>query len=80
MKKIITAFAIVGFIATLQSCNNETSMDLAAVTAQVDSLASAKIETASANATNECETRMATELKTITDSIVNAKQMETAAQ
>ena len=80
MKKIITTFAIVGFIATLQSCNNQTAVDLAAVTAQVDSLASAKIETASANATTECETRMATELKTITDSIVNAKQMETAAQ
>jgi hypothetical protein len=80
MKKIITAFAIVGSIVFLQSCSNETSMDLAAVTAQVDSLASAKIETASANATTECETRMATELKTITDSIVNAKQMETAAQ
>jgi hypothetical protein len=55
-------------------------VDPTLVAAQVDSLASAKIETASANATTECETRMATELKTITDSIVNAKQTETAAQ
>jgi uncharacterized lipoprotein NlpE involved in copper resistance len=80
MKKIITAFAIVGFIATLQSCNNQTAVDPTLVTAQVDSLASSKIETASAYATTECETRMATELKTMTDSIVNAKQMEVAAQ
>ena len=80
MKKIIMAFAIVASLLIMQSCNNETSMDLAAITAQVDSLASAKIETASANATTECETRMATELKTMTDSIVNAKQMEVAAQ
>jgi hypothetical protein len=55
-------------------------VDPTLVTAQVDSLASSKIETASANATTECETRMATELKTMTDSIVNAKQMEVAAQ
>lgn len=80
MKKIITAFAIVGSIVFLQSCNTQTAVDPTLVAAQVDSLASAKIETASANATTECETRMATELKTITDSIVNAKQMETAAQ
>jgi hypothetical protein len=80
MKKIITVFAVIGFIATLPSCNNETTMDLATVTAKVDSLASSKIETATATATTECETRMATELKTLTDSIVSAKQMEAAAQ
>jgi hypothetical protein len=80
MKKIITVFAVIGFIATLSSCNNETTMDLATVTAKVDSLASTKIEEATASATTECETRMATELKSMTDSIVQAKKMESVAQ
>ena len=80
MKKIITVFAVIGFIATLPSCNNETTMDLATVTAQVDSLASSKIETATATAITECETRMATELKSMTDSMVQAKKMESTAQ
>ena len=80
MKKIILTMAIVGFVASLQSCNNETAMDPAAVTAKVDSLAASKIEEATAKATADCETRMATELKSMTDSIVHAKQMEAAAQ
>lgn len=72
--------AIVGLVVSLQSCNNETAMDPAMVTAKVDSMASAKIEAATALATTECETRMATELKTMADSMVHAKQMEAAAQ
>lgn len=72
--------AIVGFGATLQSCNNEVAMDPAAITAKVDSMASAKIEEATAKATADCETRMATEMKTTVDSLVHAKQMEAAAQ
>lgn len=71
--------AIIGCIATLTSCG-EKPMDPAAIQAKVDSLASSKIEEATAKATQECETRMATELKTMTDSIVHAKQMEAAAK
>jgi len=80
MRKIILSAALLVAIASLQSCGSETKMDPAAVTAKVDSLASAKIEAASAKATTDCETRMTTEVKAMTDSIVHAAQASTAAQ
>lgn len=67
-------------IALLQSCGGEAQMDPSAVQAKVDSLAASKIEEATAKATAECETRMTTEVKAMTDSIVHATQMANAAQ
>ena len=67
-------------IALLQSCGGEAQMDPSAVQAKVDSLAASKIEEATAKATSECETRMTTEVKAMTDSIVHATQMANAAQ
>jgi hypothetical protein len=54
-------------------------MDPAAVQAKVDSLAAIKMQEIQANAAAECETRMTTELKSMTDSMVNAMQMAKAA-
>ena len=56
----------------ITSCNNQAPMDPAAVQAKVDSLAAGRIKDATAKATTDCETRMATEVKAMTDSIVNA--------
>ena len=63
----------------LYSCN-EAKMDPATVEAKVNELAAEKIKEAEAKATADCETRMATELKTMTDSMVHAAQMANAAQ
>jgi hypothetical protein len=79
MKKVILSISACCFVAMLQSCGG-AQMDPAAVQAKVDSLAGAQIEAANANATMECETRMTTELKSKTDSMVNAAQMAQAAQ
>ena len=79
MRKIILSAGLLISIATMQSCS-ETPMDPAAVQAKVDSLASSKIEEATAKATSDCETRMATEVKGMSDSIVHAAQMAKAAQ
>ncbi len=79
MKKVILSFAVLGAMFFLHSCN-EAKMDPAAVQAKVDSLAASKIEEATAKANSDCESRMATELKTMSDSIVNATQMAQAAQ
>ena len=49
-----------------------------AVQAKVDSLAAIKIEEANAKATADCEARMATEVKAITDSLVQAAQTANA--
>ncbi|MBL7767038.1 MAG: hypothetical protein JNJ58_13130 [Chitinophagaceae bacterium] len=79
MKKVILSLSALGVLALFQSCG-ETTLDPAAVQAKVDSLASGKIKEAEALAIQECETRMATELKAVTDSLVNAAQMANAAQ
>lgn len=66
-------------IALLNSCGQK-AMDPAAVQAKVDSIANEKIKEISAKAISECETRMATEVKQKTDSLVHAAQMANAAQ
>ena len=80
MRKIILSAGLLMSIAILQSCGGTTPMDPSAVQAKVDSMAASKIEDASAKATADCETRMATELKAMSDSIVHATQMANAAQ
>lgn len=79
MKKVLTSITALSIVALLNSCG-EKAMDPAAVQAKVDSMASAKIEAATASAITECETRMATEVKQKTDSLVHAAQMASAAQ
>jgi hypothetical protein len=79
MKKVILSMGAISFMMVMQSCGGE-KMSPEAVQAKVDSLAASQIELANANATAECETRMATELKSKTDSLVNAARMAQAAQ
>ncbi|MBK7689645.1 MAG: hypothetical protein IPJ31_00475 [Bacteroidetes bacterium] len=79
MKKVLSSVMALSLLAILQSCGQKP-MDPAAVAAKVDSLAAAKIDAATATAITECETRMATEVKFKTDSLVNAAQMANAAQ
>lgn len=80
MRKMIYGAMLMVSIAILQSCGEQAQMDPAAVQAKVDSLAAGKIEEMTAKATAECETRMATEVKAMADSIVNAAKAKTAAQ
>ena len=78
MRNIILSAGFILTFALLQSCGNETKMDPAAVQAKVDSLAAGKIEQATAKANTDCETRMATEVKAMADSIVNAAKTANA--
>jgi len=80
MRKIILSAGMLLFVAAMQSCGEEAQMDPAVVQARVDSLAAGKIEEATAKATVDCETRMATEVRAMADSIVNATQMANAPQ
>ncbi len=66
-------------LALFSSCG-EKAVDPAVIQAKVDSIANEKISALSASAISECETRMATEVKQKTDSLVNAAQMANAAQ
>jgi len=77
MKKIILTFSALALVTLVQSCG-EKAMDPMAVQAKVDSLAAIKIEEANAKATADCEARMATEVKAITDSLVQAAQTANA--
>lgn len=77
MKKVLTSIVALSLVALLNSCG-EKAMDPAAMQAKVDSLAATKIDAASAAAISECETRMATEVKFKTDSMVHAAQMANA--
>ena len=78
MKKIILSLFVVTALA-FQSCN-EAKVDPAATEAKVNELAAPKIEAATAKATEECETRMATEVKPMADSLVNAAKAANAPQ
>ncbi|HOZ52252.1 MAG TPA: hypothetical protein PLU17_10370 [Chitinophagaceae bacterium] len=80
MRKIILSAILLISVATVQSCGEQAQMDPSAVQAKVDSLAATKIEEATAKSTSDCETRMATEVKAMADSIVHATQMANAAQ
>jgi len=80
MRKLIFKTALILSFGLLQSCGSEATMDPAAVQAKVDSLAAGKIEEATAKATTDCETRMATEVKAMADSLLMAKKAAGAAQ
>jgi hypothetical protein len=77
MYKPLIFIAVVSMAAV--SCT-APQMDPAAVQAKVDSIAAKRIEAITAQSIQECETRMATEVKSVTDSLVNAAQMAAAAQ
>lgn len=79
MKKVLTSIVAVTCIALLSSCGEKT-VDPTIVQAKVDSIAAEKIKAVSATAIAECETRMATEVKQKTDSLIHAAQMANAAQ
>lgn len=79
MKKVFfllsAAIVVTGWVAC-----SEAKMDPAAVQAKVDSLAAEKIEAANVTAVQECETRMATEVKPMADSLVMAAKAASGAQ
>lgn len=77
MKKVLTSITALCLIALLNSCG-EKATDPAVVEARVDSMAAVKIDAASATAISDCETRMATEVKYKTDSLVNAATVANA--
>lgn len=74
-KLLLTAFTLV---AMYTACN-QAPADPAVIQAKVDSIASEKIKTMESQAIAECETRMAVEVKSKTDSLVNAAKMANAA-
>jgi predicted small lipoprotein YifL len=80
MKQIFLSIAIVGALCTLQSCGSGTAAlpDQAAIDTKVNAAADAKIQELTGKATAECETRMATEVKQMADSIVHTTQMQRA--
>jgi hypothetical protein len=73
MKKILLSVALVGTIL-MSSCGGGTAMTESQVTAMVDSIAGEKNNEASAKATAECEARMTTEIKTMSDSLIANKK------
>lgn len=72
MKKIVLSFASVLVAAGMVSCNQGQPMDAAAIQAKVDEMAAKRIEEVTKTADLECQARMATEVKAMADSMVNA--------
>jgi hypothetical protein len=72
MKKIIYGLSLV-LATAFASCKGDAGLSPTELEAKVNSLAAAKIEAANAQATTDCEARMATEVKSISDSISKAK-------
>ena len=69
---------VLSTIVVLASCG-EATVDTAALNAQVEEQAAAQIDKIQADATINCEARMATELKVKTDSILAARQAAAGA-
>lgn len=72
MKKLIYGSSLILSLA-LASCKGGGALSPSELQARVDSLASTKIEALNAQATADCEARMATEVKAISDSLMKAK-------
>ncbi len=72
MKKIIYGASLVLAVA-LSSCKGDAALSPTELEAKVNSLAASKIEAINAQATTDCEARMATEVKAIGDSILKTK-------
>ncbi len=79
MKKVLFSLTLFTAIGLMSSCTQPT-VDTASLQAKVDELAAQKIEALNAQATQECETRMATEVKALADSMVQAAMTANAAQ
>lgn len=78
MSKILITIGV-ATATFLMSCGGQQAVDPSVIAARVDSMASIKIEQANAAAIAECETRMTTEVKFMTDSILHARQMQNAS-
>ncbi len=79
MKKIVLHSIIAIGILSMQSCGGSSApLDQAAIDAKVNAAADAKIKELEATTISECETRRATEVKQMADSIVHTSQMQNA--
>jgi hypothetical protein len=72
MKKLIYGFSLILTLAIV-SCKQDGALSPSELEARVITLASAKIEAINAQATADCEARMATEVKPISDSLMKIK-------
>lgn len=79
MKKVFYLLSV-AIVATVWAACSEAKMDPAAVQARVDSLAAEKIEAANISAVQDCETRMATEVKPMADSLLSAAKAASGVQ
>jgi hypothetical protein len=68
MNKIFQSIAISGMLA-ICSCGGGAKISETQLNAMADSIAAPKIEEINAIATADCEARMATEVKTMVDSM-----------
>ena len=80
MNKIVLSVASLLLAAGMISCNQTQPMDPAAVQAKVDEMAAKRIEEVTKTAELECQARMVTEVKALTDSLVTAAKAANAAQ
>jgi hypothetical protein len=74
MKKIYLLLSAICISALIGACSGGKSMSEVEIKKAADSIASIQIEELSLKADQDCEARMATEVKTIADSIVNANK------
>jgi len=79
MKKIKLIFSVAVVCFGMASCG-ETQLDEAALTLKVQERSAVLIEQAAEEYGASCEARMTTELKSVTDSILNARRTAAAAQ
>jgi hypothetical protein len=79
MKKINLLLSAVVICFGLASCN-ESQLDEAALKLEVEKRSAVLIEQANEEYAASCEARMTTELKQVTDSILNARRTAAAAQ
>lgn len=79
MKKINLLFSVAVICIGLASCG-EAEVDQSALDQAVQERSAVLIEQADAAYSASCEARMTTELKAMTDSIVNARKVAASAQ
>lgn len=80
MTRKISIALLLGAVAFLASCSGEATVDQNALEAKVNQEVATKTEQLQADYTSNCETRMSTEIKRLTDSVVNARQIAASAQ
>ena len=79
MKKINLLFSVAVICIGMPSCQ-EAQVDQPALDLKVQERSAVLIEKANEEYALSCESRMATELKAKTDSIINARQVAAGAQ